>query len=225
MKEISLKKRLQCATHFVRDASCVADIGTDHAYLPIYLVSTGKSKFAIASDINEGPIKIAKKNILSYDLEDKIATQVSNGLDGIEKYNPTDIVICGMGGELIAEIIEKSAYVKNSDIRLVLQPMTSVKELRKYLNNGFLIIDESIVCEDGKIYQIICASYDGKVHNYTDIELELGRENIKKGGEEFDNLLNSTIAKNKKRSNGMKKGGHDTSEIDEFIIRLEELKK
>lgn len=224
MSDLKLSKRLSTAASYVRSGAFVADIGTDHAYLPIYLVSKGIANFALASDINEGPILKAKENIIKHGLSDKIYTEIANGLEKIEKYSPTDIVICGMGGEFIAKILEASNYIKDKKIRLILQPMTSVFELREYLSNGFSTVAENVVCEDEKIYQIICAEYDGEKHEYTRLELELGQLNIEGKSEEYIALLNQTICKKKKRLNGLKIGGYDTSEIEAEIVELERLK-
>lgn len=224
MGEIKLSKRLSTAASYVRSGAFVADIGTDHAYLPIYLTMKGQVVGALASDVNVGPIDKAKEHIDKFGLSNKIFTQIANGLENIEKYAPTDIVICGMGGELIAEILDTSDYVKNSKIRLILQPMTCVYELRNYLKNGFSTIAENIVCEDGKIYQIICAEYDGQVHSYTRAELELGRKNIESKTVEFGKLLDATITKKKKIFSGLSLGGYETTEIEEEINELEKIK-
>ena len=178
MKTLKLGKRLAAAAEFVRSGAVCADIGTDHAYIPIYLALNGISKKILASDINEGPILSAKENIEEYGLSNIIETKIANGLLEIENFAPTDIVICGMGGELISQILERSEYVKNKDIRLILQPMTSIKELREYLKNGFSTIAEKIVFDSGKLYQILCVHYDGKVHDLSDAELEIGAKNI-----------------------------------------------
>ncbi len=222
---IKISKRLCTAASYVRNGAVVADIGTDHAYLPIYLALENRITYALASDINEGPISKARENIIKYGLEDKIATAVANGLDGIEKYNPTDIVICGMGGELIAQILESSEYAKKQGIRLILQPMTSVKELREYLQNGYSTVAENVVFEDNKIYQVICVEYDGITRRYTDAELELGVKNIENGGEEFKILLNATIKKKEKRLNGLKTGGYDVFKTESEINELKKLIK
>lgn len=224
MADIKLSKRLSTAASYVRSGAFVADIGTDHALLPIWLVSSGRVEGALASDINSGPIKIAKENIAKYGLQEKIQTHIANGLCGIEEFSPTDIVICGMGGELIARILEESSYVKNSKVRLILQPMTCVFELRQFLSKGFFTIAENIVCEDGKIYQIICAQYDGQEHSYTNAELELGKLNIEACSNEFIELLNSTIAKKRRKLDGLRLGGYDTSEVLEELKELEGIK-
>lgn len=224
MNDIKLSKRLSTAATFVRDGAFVADIGTDHAYLPIYLVLNGKACGALASDVNKGPIQKAQENIKKHGLAKKIFTQIANGLENIEKFSPNDIMICGMGGELIAQILDASTYVKNDKIRLILQPMTSVYELREYLSNGFSTIAEKVVCEDGKIYQIICAQYDGKVHSYTSAELELGKKNIENPTAEFLELLNSAIAKKQRKFKGLSFGGYETCEVERELYELEKIK-
>ena len=105
---LKISERLCTAASYVRDGAVVADIGTDHAYLPIYLALENKITRAIASDVNEGPISKARENISKYNLDNTIDTCIAKGLDGIDKYSPTDIVICGMGGELIAKILDAS---------------------------------------------------------------------------------------------------------------------
>ncbi|MBQ7760691.1 MAG: SAM-dependent methyltransferase [Clostridia bacterium] len=224
MNEYKISKRLCTASSHVRDGAVVADIGTDHAYLPIYLARHGRIKKAYACDLNEGPIQRAKENISKYNLDDIIEVRLQNGLDGIEALAPTDIVICGMGGELIASILDNSSYVRQKGIRLILQPMTFVKELRKYLENGFSTIAENAICEDGKIYQLMCVEYDGTQKTLSNVELELGPKNLINKGIEFEKLLFSTIAKKQKILNGLRLGGYDTTQIEEEISELEKLK-
>ncbi|MBQ8392598.1 MAG: SAM-dependent methyltransferase [Clostridia bacterium] len=223
MREITLSKRLSAAASLVRSGAVCADIGTDHAYIPISLVSENRVTHVIASDVNEGPIRIAKENIKSCGLEDKITVTVANGLDGIEKYSPTDILICGMGGELIVKILNASEYIKKQGVRLILQPMTSVKELREYLKNGFNIVEEIIALDSNKLYQIICAEYDGKKREYTDAELELGKINIAKKEPLFYELHKRLVEKRKKRLNGLKEGGYPTECIEMEIKELESI--
>ena len=217
---IKISKRLCTVADYVRNGAVVADIGTDHAYLPIYLAQANKIQRAVASDINVGPLDRARINIEKNGLNNVIDTYLTNGLNGIEKFEPTDILICGMGGELIAKIIEESSYVKNNNIRLILQPMTMVKELREYLSAGFFTIAENIVAEDGKLYQIICVEYDGKEHNLSNVELELGKKNIEGNSDEYKLLLFSTIAKKQKKIDGLRLGGQDTSQAERELEEL-----
>ena len=223
MLDLKISDRLHTVSLFVRDGAILADIGTDHAYLPIYLALNNKIKLGYASDINLGPIERAKENIKRFKLEEKIFTNVASGLENIENIKPTDIAICGMGGELIAKIIDASSYVRNNKIRLILQPMTCVKELREYLQNGFSTIDENVIFEDGKLYQIICVEYDGCYHELSEVEKEIGPKNLVNKGTFVDKLINSTIVKKRKIADGMKQGGYDIINIEKEISDLEKL--
>ena len=220
---IKISNRLCTVAQYVRNGAIVADIGTDHAYLPIYLTLQNKIKRAVASDINEGPLARAREHIKKYSLESKIDTYLTDGLNGIDKFAPTDVLICGMGGELITKILENADFIRDSKIRLVLQPMTMVRELREYLSKGFSTIDENIVFEDNKLYQIICVEYDGKEHSYTSAQLELGHKNIENGGENYKKLLISTIAKKEKKLAGQRLGGEDTTVVEEELKELKAL--
>ncbi|MBE6606719.1 MAG: SAM-dependent methyltransferase [Ruminococcaceae bacterium] len=228
-----LDNRLLSCAEFVREGSIVADIGSDHAYLPIYLVKKSISPYAIASDINEGPVKRAKTNIALCALSNKITALCADGLDKAAEYRPDDIVIAGMGGELICSIISASEYVKNNNVRMILQPMTMTEVLREYLaENGFEIIDEKITVAADKCYTVICAQYDGKKHEYTRDEIIFGRANIdriKKGhaAKEDFIMLERMLLSVKRRIDGKKKSKLQAkSDIESEIYlqkKLEEL--
>ena len=178
----NISARLLAVAELTREGSFVADVGTDHAYLPIYLCAKGKIRGAVASDINRGPLDRAEINVKEYALEDKIALCLTNGLDGIDIYAPDDILICGMGGELIAEIINKAEWTKNKNIRLILQPMTKQEHLRRYLlTTGFEIIAESYSFAEGKYYVTVVAEYTGASRDPEIFECELGRECARAG--------------------------------------------
>jgi tRNA (adenine22-N1)-methyltransferase len=135
----------------------VADIGTDHAYVPLYLVSTGKCSHAIASDVRPGPVEIAKTNIRNNGAEDKIEVRMGSGLSVLSPGETEDIIIAGMGGELICELINADIETARAS-RLILQPMNSQYELRHYLiENGFEIVEEDISVEGFKVYNLIVA--------------------------------------------------------------------
>ena len=223
MIEFKISERLRTVSSFVRDGAILADIGTDHAYLPIYLALNNRIKFGYASDINKGPIDRALENIRKYNLDSLIKTNLANGLDGIENFAPTDITICGMGGELIAKIIDSSTYVKNKNVRLILQPMTCVKELREYLQKGFYTIVENVVFEDDKLYQIICVEYDGQEHSMSNIEMEIGPKNLINKGVMVEKLIYSTIAKKQRILSGLRLGGYETADLEKEIEDLEKL--
>lgn len=169
MPETRLSRRLHAAFLLVRPCDCVADIGTDHALLPIALVKSGKVKSAIASDINKGPLESARENILLEGLEDKIKLCLANGI-GDDCNNTKEFVVAGMGGELIADIVLRAQNLKSSDVHLVLQPMTKVHVLRKALwDNGFDIEKEVHLEEDGHLYTVMSVVYTGEKY-YADVE-------------------------------------------------------
>ena len=216
MTKNKLSKRLLAAAEECREGSFIADVGTDHALLPVYLAREGKIRGAVASDINKGPIERAKLNIGEAGLSDKIQTVLCNGLTGIEKYKPDDIFILGMGGELIAWIIGQADFLKSKGKRLILGPMTHPEILRKsLLSGGFHIVKEKLVHED-KLYQIIVAEFLGRSLYYTDAELLLGKLNI----EQKHPLLPMLIEKNERVLRDIIKGKNMAGESAEKEERL-----
>lgn len=184
-----LDARLATAAEYVRGGR-LADVGTDHAYLPVAMVLVGRSSDAVASDVRQGPLERARQTVERYGVAERVSLVLTDGLNGIERYSPDDIAIFGMGGELIASIIEAADWTRDPRVRLILQPMTRRAELRRYLtSHGFGIEDEAMSLADGRIYQTICAAYTGHNTEYTPAEYELGRCNINKGGELYTRYL------------------------------------
>ena len=168
---------LSALPYLTRGGNCV-DVGTDHAYLPIYLVKEGIVSRAIACDINEGPLLSAREHIAAAGLTDRIDTRLTDGLQGLSDYDADDIMIFGMGGELIIKILTDAPWIKDRRIGLILQPMSRVSLLRRFLvENGFSILGETL-SKSGRIYQTIHARYTGETDRYTEEELLLGRLNI-----------------------------------------------
>ena len=225
MNTVKLGKRLTAAAGFCRKGSFIADVGTDHAHLPIYLYQKGMISGAVASDINEGPIERAKINIRANRLSDKIDTVLCDGLSKLEGYFPKDIFILGMGGELIAKIIDNARFVKDKSVRLILQPMTHWEILRKYLcENGFTIVDEALVKED-RIYRIIVAEYSGICEEYSDIELIIGRLNIERRAPLLYELVERSLDVINERIKGKLSGGADASAEISLAEKLREIIK
>ena len=159
---MQLKLRLQTVLRSVPNRSVVADIGTDHAFLPIALIKSGIAKRVIACDINEKPLAVARANIEKAKAQN-IEVRLSDGLDNI-KENEVDVVtIAGMGGDLICDIIKRAPWLKSNSKTLILQPMTSADVIREYLyTEGFDIIDETAVLDTGRVYSVISAVYSGE---------------------------------------------------------------
>ena len=228
-KNIKLDPRLALAASFVR-GKVAADIGTDHAYIPIFLLTSGKCAYAIASDINEGPLMRAKANAFSYGVDKNIYFGLTDGLRDLplEEKSVSDIVICGMGGELIAQIIEASEYAHKADVNLILQPMSSIAELRYYLaDKGFEIKDEGICHSQRKLYQCINCTYTGEKYTLTPAEAILGKINIKKGtaNAHFAALLSKLTEQTKHIITGKQKGATDTEAEKKLLAELESIGK
>ncbi len=145
----------------VRDGVAVADIGTDHAYLPAYLVATGKCTRAVASDLREGPLLNAMRNVTACGLGDKIRMCISDGLDNLSSSDADDFVFAGMGGTLIVELLSRTDWLCDSDKHYIFQPMTHAELVRAYLlQNGFRILEENACFDECRPYVAFSACYD-----------------------------------------------------------------
>jgi Predicted SAM-dependent methyltransferase len=204
MKRINIDDRLKQIASFVRHGKIAADIGTDHAYLPVWLIQNGVCDKIIAGDINDGPCRLAAENVRLYGLADKIEIIQTDGLNSIDKYQPDDIIIAGMGGELIWDIVSASQYIMNDNIRLILQPMTKSPLLRKFLlDNGFHIIDETLAVDDRRLYEIMYVAY-GVTEQYSEVELLVGKKNIENRHALFEKLVNNKLREFAKKPDGGK---------------------
>lgn len=150
---MALSKRLKCIADYVVPGSVVADIGTDHGYIPIWLITNNICEYAYASDIREGPLKTAVENAKNYNVEDKICFRLCAGLDKYSEADADTIIIAGMGGETIIEILSASLWT--IDKTLIIQPQSKISELRSWLNNnGYDVVDASLVDDAGRIYVV-----------------------------------------------------------------------
>lgn len=159
---INLGPRLLCAASFVRCRTKITDIGTDHAYLPAYLIENGIADSVLACDIGVMPLKNAENTVKSCGLSDKIALRISDGLKEVSPEEADEIIICGMGGTLMTDILTAAPWVRREGMHLILQPMTHSEDVRKYLlANGFSVTEEKFVTDEGKVYCCISADFDG----------------------------------------------------------------
>lgn len=172
---ISLTPRLEAVASFVRDGVRLADVGTDHGYIPSYLILKDKIKSAVAGDIGVMPLESAKATVEKYGLSDRIKTVLSDGLECIEPNEIDDIVIAGMGGELIVKILQNALWVKNEKYHLILQPMTHSEDVRKFLfENGFYVENEICVTEGNKVYIVMSVFYDGEKRDFDGFAVYFG---------------------------------------------------
>lgn len=155
-----LDNRLKMCADFVSSGSKIADIGTDHAYLPVWLCRNGICPSAVAADINPEPLSKGAQTVKAARLEDKIQTRLSDGLEAVKADEADEIIIAGMGGELIADIIMRCGYAREK--RFILQPMTRSEELIKRLSqNGYTILRQDCCVASGKCYTVLLAQYMG----------------------------------------------------------------
>lgn len=173
MQHISL--RLEKIAGLVDCNARVADIGADHGYLSIFLEKEKQTPQIIACDINEKPLSVARKNIEKMGCT-KIELRLSDGFEKIKKNEIDTAVIAGMGGEVISGIIERCEWIKSDKYTLILQPMTSSQELRRYLySNKFEIVAEAAVFDSDKLYTVIKAVYSGVSRPYRDGDCYIGK--------------------------------------------------
>ena len=239
---IKLTPRLMTAVPFVRGGRLLADIGTDHAYLPIYLceqgiltpvaTGSGETLCALAADINKGPVERADQHIAEAGLTTRIRTVQTDGLTGLDGYDPADIIIFGMGGELIAAILEASPWVNRAGKRLILQPMTHAEKLREYLlSAGYAIIGETLSREGERIYQTLCAEPAPKAppQVLTPAELAVGQASYRTTCPEqkatYAELIDRTLRAEIYARDARRKAGQETPEQDALIASLAVLKE
>lgn len=215
--------RLKCIIDHVKKAR-IADIGTDHAYIPIYLIENNIARHVIASDVRQGPVDIAKSNIEKHNLSDKIEVRLGSGLSVLKSDEADEIIIAGMGGQLITDILKDSIEIAKT-CSLVLQPMNDQYKLRKFLiENGFKIIAEDISVEGFKVYNIINAERGAQKPFENDIEYHLPKYLMK--NKHYKQLYDKKHREFKKVVDGLE-NSRDTDEEKLRLYKywLEELEK
>jgi tRNA (adenine22-N1)-methyltransferase len=174
-----LKERLGFIYSKVPQGRVIADIGTDHGYLPISLLKRGKCQKVIATDVKPGPLKNVSKNVFKFGMGDQIEIRMGDGLEPIKLCEADVIIISGMGGALISEILKRGLHKAEKTGALVLQPMNGIFELREFLyRHGFDIYEEGLCLEEGKIYHVVLARYDGVVREKSLLEIAVGEKLI-----------------------------------------------
>ncbi|WP_144557071.1 tRNA (adenine(22)-N(1))-methyltransferase [Bacillus pumilus] len=175
MNEMNLSKRLKRVADFLPHEAVFADIGSDHAYLPCYAILHHKAIKAIAGEITEGPLQSAKQQVHRLELDDQISVRKGNGLEVIEKGEVNAVTIAGMGGALIASILNDGKNKLTGHERLILQPNIHAHHIRLWLyQEGYELMGEVILEEDGKIYEIIIAEKGDKDKAYEGMSIETG---------------------------------------------------
>lgn len=174
MKQLDLSPRLAAIAALVPPGACLADVGTDHAYLPVWLLLAGRIQGAVASDVNEGPLQRGRETARAYGVAERIDFRRCDGLEGISPQQVNTVVIAGMGGDLMARILAAAPWTR--EVQLILQPMSSQEVLRQWLcGHGYRIQRETLAREGEKFYSILTAT-GGTSPAYTPGELWAGRQ-------------------------------------------------
>ena len=229
---INLTPRLMAVAEMVETDS-VTDVGTDHGKLPIYLALKGKIKKAIASDLNKGPIKACEFNVQKHGVQNIVEVRQSDGLDKFDVNETGTLCIAGMGGELMASILSKNFELACSFNEIILQPMTQIEYLKSYLyNNGFGLLDDVLVREGEKIYNVFKVKYVAANKSFSEVELIVSDFLIRKR----DPLLYEYTSKLIKRYKNILKGLNksESSSLEEIgyyklilseVIKINEIAK
>ncbi len=226
--EKHLSARLACVASLVPAGARVADIGSDHAYLPAALVLDGKIDFAIAGEVVKGPYENAVHEIKGHQLEGQVIPRLADGLAAIEPADKVDtITIAGMGGSLIASILEKGKNKLTEIKQLVLQPNVGESQLREWLmNNHYQIMTEKIIEEDNHIYEIIVAEPSVVPFRYSKYELDFGPFLLENKGPVFKKKWQEYLQREAHVIDQMQKAQQPPvkkiNEINQFLSQVKE---
>ena len=172
---MQLSKRLTALADLVTTGNRLADVGTDHGYVPISLIEQKRIPSAIAMDINKGPLERAREHIRQYGYEAYIETRLSDGLYALKAGEADAVLIAGMGGDLIRRILEDGAEVLPSVKELILQPQSEIQKVRRWLvEHGWTIVCENIVLDEGKYYPMFRAVHGEEKRNYSLADYRFG---------------------------------------------------
>lgn len=224
---MELSVRLQAVADMVTEGFKVADVGTDHAYIPIYLVEHGKNPSAIAMDINRGPLEKARENISLHKLDGKIETRLSDGLKQLKANEAESVVIAGMGGGLVIKIMEDGILHKKEIKEWVLQPQSEMSKVRQYLNEqGYFIVEENIVIDEGKFYPMMRVT-EGNSEVYTQEELHYGKRLLEQKHPILKRFLEKELHIKKEILEKLHQtqGGQVAKRIEEIEKEIQELHK
>ena len=213
---INISERLKCVAGLVNKGARVADIGTDHAYLPIYLVQNGISNKGYACDVRKEPLRRAKLHIDEYGLSDKITTQLCDGLKGISKGDVDTVTICGMGGKLMKNILKAGIDKLGNNTQLVLSAQSELRDFRKYLlETGIDIKSEHMLLEDGKYYFIFDCVYNTQDEYYLNVT-NIQQNNIYEHAAAASDIHNNNIHSNDSHKEDNDKKDNDKKKITAY---------
>ncbi len=208
-KQLQLQPRLQMLADMVPNNTRLADIGTDHGYLPVWLLQQGRIQSAIASDIGVEPLRHAQESAAAYHIQNHIEFRLCNGLSDINPHEVDTIVIAGMGGETIIHILQNASWTKQGNHTFLLQPMTKPEMLRIWLaDNGFRFTEERLVWDKDFLYPIMKVTA-GKMPAVSEVDayggVMLDQDPL------YDDFLKQRIERLDRVIDGMNHAGDDKS--------------
>lgn len=215
-----LSKRLFAVAGLVTPGLRLADVGTDHGYIPLWLIEEGIVPSAIAMDVNEGPLERARENIKSHGLEEKIQTRLSDGVQALEPGEAQSLVIAGMGGSLVIRILQEGPAVLEAAEEVILQPQSDIWKVRRFLaETGYRIAEERMVMEDGKFYPMMRAVH-GDSGEMSDIDYLYGPRLL----EEKDACLGLFLEKEEQTLEKLREGlwASGTEKARDRLLEIEE---
>ena len=227
---MQLSQRLSSVASMVTAGNCLADVGTDHGYVPIYLYERNVISHAIAMDVNKGPLEHATLHIAESGMKDAIETRLSDGLAALKPGEADSVVIAGMGGPLIIRILSAYPEVTASLKELILQPQSEIPEVRRWLyEQGYEIIEEHMVFEDGKYYPMFKAVKNPQAEKLTDLEYKFGKISVL--GEPsvlkaylIREITNKQVILEKLKEEATEKSKNRAKEIKAILAELEEMR-
>jgi len=217
-KSIKLSDRLQAIADYIENGAVVIDIGTDHGFLPVYLVQNGLADRVIASDISMGSLESARGSARKHGVSDMITFTIASGLSGVDESMVDTVVVAGLGGESIAGILAEAPWTKSRGIRLVLQPQSKTGELCSFLrDSGYTLKGAKLTLDNDRIYVVLLVNGGGS-DSTLEPELELIARLLHSGDPLLGVYLDGLIAISRKKLNGMKNS--KVPEILEAALKL-----
>lgn len=175
-RPFSLSPRLQAVADLVSAGARLADVGTDHGRLPVWLIQHGRVERAVCSDLRPGPLSRAKTLAERWQVSDRAVFRLCDGLSGIAPYEVDVVTIAGMGGETIAEILRAARWTNQPGHIYILQAMSGMDGLRRYLSGNGFVIDREVLVEEGDTLYVVLLAYPGEMKAFTEGEIWVGRQ-------------------------------------------------
>lgn len=222
---MQLSKRMQRLASLVTEGNRLADVGTDHAYIPIALVREGRIPFALAMDVNQGPLSRAREHIRSSGLDTYIEIRLSDGLEKLKAEEADTVLIAGMGGMLTVRILEGGVHCLHAVRELILQPQSDIQEVRRWLyGHGYRIVEEDVAEEDGKYYPMMKA-VRGQEEIPQEAELYYGNVEIQRSPDILYACLLGQLTRKQKVMESLRRcGKEDTKRAREMECDMERIR-